>query len=353
MSLVLALLAATATASPDLRVLVLPTITLDRSADARAVEEPLRAVFDEGFRDAAEGTYLARRMAVVDREEAADALRAVVGELPCVSSACAHQVARRVEASLWLVAVLVKTYDGCRARATSFDLRRARIEQRLDRDVVPCTPDRVLEVAEDLGQQVADGPRRAHPVALPLTPLTVPDLAIADLDDLDFVVTSTALRTELMGISPARALGTYRRNELALKPNGSGHVMVVRGRTPVSDCDLMRAAGRRPSQDQRLSCDGNWWELAYLAAPVGAVMLTPVLLSDEPSIPIGGLAVALLIGGPLLAITRNRDAIDPTGGEHLVTAAELEELVAEANAALREELGLSEAEVLAARPAPP
>ncbi len=348
----LALLAATSTASAstDVRVVILPSITLDRGGGVRAVEEPVRALFDDAFRDAAEGTFLARRLEVVEREQVAAHTQAVVGDILCVTSACAHQIARRAEATSWLVAVLVRNDAGCRARATLFDLTRARVAQRLDQDVVPCTPDKVLRAAEDLGQRVADGPRRSQPVGLSLTPLSLPEVGIDDIEDLEFTVTSTTERTRQVGVTPARALALYHKHEFALRPNAQGYMMAVRGRTPISDCDLMVAAGRKATREELMSCEGNWWELAYLTAPVGAVMLVPVLGSDEPSLAIGGLAVALLLTGPLLAITRNRDAHDPTEGEHVVPLEELEDLVVRANATLRRELGLSEAEVLASKP---
>lgn len=347
----LALLAATSTASAstDARVVILPSITLDRGGGVRAVDEPTRALFDEAFRDAAEGTFLARRLEVVERDVTDAFTREVVGDVLCVTSACAHQIARRSEATSWLVGVIVRNDAGCRARATLFDMTRARVAQRLDQDVAPCTPDRVLRAAEDLGQRIADGPRRPQPVGLSLTPLSLPEVGLEDIDDLEFTFTSTTERTKQIGVSPERAIALYHKHEFALRPNAQGYMMAVRGRTPISDCDLMVAAGRKATREELMSCSGNWWELAYLTAPVGAVMLIPVLGADEPSIALGGLAVTLLVSGPLLALAYNRDAHDPSEGEHVVPLDDLEDLVVRANATLRRELGLSEAEVIASR----
>lgn len=340
----LAILALSSTTSVDVRVLVLPSVTRSVGDGARAVSEAARASFDDAFRDVAEGTFAARRVAVVSPEELGEATRLLLGDTACITSACASELARRTQATAWLIAVVVGTDRGCRARATLYDLRKSQVTLRRELDVVPCTPERLVMGAEDLARQAADGPRRPERVSLSLTPLSVPDLHVATLDDVPFTYTSTVLRAQKTGLTLERATELYRKHEFALRPNARGDLVAVRGTTPITDCELMTAAGVRASQAEDRACRGNWWELAWITAPVGALMLVPTLGSDQVSAPLAVTSLLLLLGGPALALVLNEDAADPVEGEHVVDAARLEELVLRANATLRSELVLTEAE---------
>lgn len=340
----LAILALSSTTSPDVRVLVLPSVTRSVGDGARAVTDAARQSFDEAFRDVAEGTFAARRIAVVTPEALGEATRQLLGTTACLTSACASELARRTDATSWLIAVVVGTDRGCRARATLYDLRKSQVTLRREVDVVPCTPERLVMGAEDLARQAADGPRVPERIALALTPLSVPDLEVPSLDDVPFTYTSTALRAQRTGLTLAQAAELYRKHEFALRPNARGELVAVRGSTPVSDCDLMVAAGVRASEAESRACRGNWWELAWVGAPVGALMLVPALGGDEVSAPLTVTSLVFLLGGPALALLLNEDALDPVEGDHVVGVRRLEELVLRANATLRRELALTEAE---------
>jgi hypothetical protein len=340
----LAILALSSTTSADVRVLVLPSVTRSVGEGARAVSAAARQSFDEAFRDVAEGTFAARRIAVVSPEELGEATRRLLGDTACITSACASELARRTQATSWLIAVVVGAEGGCRARATLYDLRKNQVTLRRELDVMPCTPERLVMGAEDLARQAAEGPRLPERISLSLTPLSVPDLGVATLDDVGFTYTSTALRAQKTGLTLARAAELYRRYEFALRPNARGDLVAVRGSTPITDCELMTAAGVRESEAESRACRGNWWELAWIGAPVGAVMLVPTLGSDQVSAPLAVTSLVLLLGGPALALLLNEDATDPVEGEHVVDAARLQELVLRANATLRKELVLTEAE---------
>ena len=318
----------TATTTPT--ILVIPTITLERGTAGHAVTDGERVAFNEAFRDAIEGTALARGYALA----AADG--------PCEKPDCAHAMATRTGARSWIAAVVVRTESECRARATLYDLGRARVARQMDSTIAPCTPQRLLMGAEDLGHKIAEGPRHRPPASVALTSLSVPDLNIPALPSL--VITPT--------VSPPiedveRAVSQYRKSRYALANNGEGSVIVVQGDVPVSDCDLFVIAGYRPTATQTEICEGNAWELGWLGAPFGALLLAPGIMNtaegDSPALLIGALALAM--GGPALAWWLNEDQPDAARGEHVVSLDQLENLIEAANETLRTQLKLHDAEL--------
>jgi len=314
-----ALLAITATVAPS--VLVVPgSMQGDRGA---------RDAFQEAFHDAVEATFLARRYGVITNDRA------------CETDACSNVDAARAKTRLWASASVLEYGDECFARARLRDVVSARWVQRIELPIKPCTPEKLLAAAEDLGRKIGEGPRRALLVDEALTPLSIPVLDFPEMPPVRYAQTATR-PIDAVDLAVLK----YRRDRVVLAVHET-LVIAVQDGAPISDCELFDRAGIRPTPDEEEICAGNAWEGAWAPAVIAGLLVIPGAANaaegDSPALLISALGVAL--GSAALAYFFDEDPPVAERGEHAVTLDVLEELVEGANSRLQQELGLSDAEL--------
>jgi hypothetical protein len=298
--------------------------------------DPLRVrAFRDGLWDVAEGILRWRRLEPIQSEA-------------CPTAECVAKAVARAGASLWVSSEIATSPDdpSCRARASSYDGATGKLLKTVEDQIRPCLADQILATAEEFGRRLAEGPRAPLPIALALTPLSVPSLDIPDIPDVKLNRTSTEARAR-SAFDLGRALEVYRTQHMFLFEEDDGRIFVARNGRLLDDCDVMKVASQTVPPKLDEFCHGNMWELAWLGVPLGAV-ITLVGATDHDSV--GG-PVTLLVGlsslivSPILALLLNVDAADVQRGEHLATRSELEALIANSNEALRRSLGIGASDV--------
>lgn len=329
------------------RVLVLPTLTVNKGAEAEALEDDAVEVFWAAFYAAAAARFELRRFEVVGLEELKAALRAA-GQLDrCPTAACVSRLVRETEATAWVSGVLVRAGPTlCRSRVTVYDLARQRVELAREDDIQPCSTSMLAHQGAVLGHRAAEGARWRPPATESLTPLEVPDLEVPSLSLIEEPKASTTARS-LTALERQAALDRYRQESVRLISDDAGRSFVVRGGLVIGDCELLGLAHRPILPRTQEACAGNWWELGWLSVPIGGLFLIPTgtnLIEGDNPLPFI-FAMAVTLAGPVLALALNVDAPALAAGAHVLPLTEIEEIVAELDAALLASLGLSPADV--------
>jgi hypothetical protein len=306
-----------------------------------------RRAFSRALAAAARRRFVERRWRVVPAEATDLALAAV--DRP--AEAAARLGARRDLTSS------LRRVDGstCEARAT---LRhRQRTLRALRAPVTPCTLDRLLVRADDLGREIARGPRfRPRPTtSLSSTPL--PDLhlsAIPDIRPPELTVTTTAPRP----LPLDRALAQYRETAIRVFRDPAGRLRFARRGRLIGECGLRRAASAPLTRAQREFCEGNGWIWSLVGVPAGGLLAA----ASYPELERGhlhgfvGVSVGVIsaVTAAALALTLSELGHAPESGAYASDPEVLKRLAEQKNAQLRRELGLTAAEtrLLSAPPRP-
>jgi hypothetical protein len=336
-------------AEPRERVLILPATTVSRPIKGRTIDNLRLAAFGEAFVETASEVFAWRRFLVVS----ADELRERSGDPRlCADGACALALGRAAGASQVVSTVLLLEPSGqsCSVQTTLLHVGSAEVRRRLEDRIRPCMSDQLLGAAEDLGRRIAEGPRLELDISLSLTPLSVPSIDIPDLPDVSLHRTSTQARAK-SAYDLDSALEAYKHKHMFLFEDADGRRYVARDGKVLSDCDVFRAASLTVPPQLLEFCEGNNWELAWLALPLGAA-ITLAAVNDETSArPGSATPIALAIGvvtsvlSPVLALVLNVDAANTEAGDHYATPEELETIVKGSNQQLRKDYELTEADV--------
>lgn len=334
-------------ASVTPRVLILPAVTRDKLTRGEPLDSKNLRAFSDAFRETAADLFGWRRWEIVPPEEISVLTSKLGFGAICSNSACVNALVKETGATHWLSAVVIRAdARDCRARTALFDVAREVTERVAEDDIAPCVAQNILAKAEDLGRRMAEGPRLAPKIALDLTPLEVPAIDIPDIADVAQYQTSTAARSA-SAFPLERALEVYRAQAMLFFEDAAGQYYVARDGRLLDDCEVLKVASLPVTAVAAEHCDGNLWELAWIAMPVGALGLIPSFVTtSEGGSPIPMLlSGALFLGGPLAALLLNVDAAEPSRGEHILRREELARIVADTNAALRRSLALSDADV--------
>jgi hypothetical protein len=329
------------------RVLLLPTLTVNKGAEAEALEEDGVQVFWGAFYAAATARFELRRFEVVSLDELKAALKAA-GQLDrCPTAACVSRLVRETGATAWVSGVLVRAGPTlCRSRVTVYDLERQRVELAREDDIQPCSSSELAHQGAVLGHRAAEGARWRPQATLSLTPLAVPSLEIPRLTIIDAPKTSTPSRS-MTALERQAALERYRQESVRLISDNEGRSFLVHQGTVVGDCELLALAHRPIPPATQVACSGNWWELGWLSVPIGGLFLIPTgtnLIEGDNPLPFV-FAMAVTLAGPVLALALNIDAPALATGVHVLPLEEIEEIIAELDTALLASLGLSPADV--------
>ncbi|MCK6544297.1 hypothetical protein L6R52_00355 [Myxococcota bacterium] len=347
--------AETSTVAPrprGLGVLILPTISGELVPREPVLDVPTLRAFSGALGDAAASVFAWRRFELFDGAVAQSALAAADGAAECRSEECARRVALGLGATHVLFSRLTKQKDGaCAAVVTLIDLLRPERGRTMTADVKPCTADNVLVRATDLGRDVADGPRAPVRVTLDLTPRELPAIDVPEIPDLELHATTTSTRARRGGLALGRALEIYAAKHMFVFDDEERPTAfhVVRDRRILNECEVRRAASAPLTPRLLEQCEGNSWEWAWSAVPVGLLLagVGAGRLDDGGTLTlVAGAGVA--ITAAIFAIAFDLDPIDETQGVHPSPRAELEAIVAKSNRDLREVLDLTEADVLVA-----
>lgn len=334
---------------PPPTVLIFGAVTRSDLEDGKALDETRLRAVDEAFTEAASATYEWRRWRVVSGEDARAAIRKAGFGDRCDTLECVDATVRAVGATHWVTVVAI-AIDGrdCSARAKSVEVAGQKVLADDQIDIGPCLTDNILGQIADLARKIADGPQRSQRIDLALTPLHVPSLDIADIEDVPLYRTATTARTQ-SGYGLDRALAVYRDKHMFAFDDG-GKLYVTRGGRVLTDCEVMKVASKPVDARLRTHCSGNLWEIAYGTVPVGGLMMfvgrdgVSGGGAGELGLFITGIAVGL--AGPALALIFDRDGADLA--DHAVPPHELHATIDEWNASLRRSLALTEAEVAVA-----
>ncbi len=334
-----------------LKVLIAPAISGDSNPRDPQLDEKTLAGFSGAFTDAAMDTFLWRNFFVVANEEAVQQISEHAKDGTCRGVTCLRNVASNIGATHALFSSLTKLKDrSCIAFVSLYDLLKNKELVRERRDIRPCTADNVLSAALDLGKKVSDGPRAPVAVTLNVTPKEIRSLDIPDIEDLIVYDTTEATGPRKSRVfTLERALEIYKERHMFVfedndRPDG---VFLARNGRLINECDARRAASAALPREVREYCDGNDWEFAWLAFPVGL----GITFYSFDKIDDSGGVLAFLLGASMtatsaaLAILLNVDATDADDGEHFSDRDALEAIVAKSNLTLREVLDLTEAEV--------
>lgn len=234
-----------------------------------------------------------------------------------------------------LQVVLFGAGEGCRAKGTLFDRRRNIAEKSRQQVIDVCGGSSLIAHAEDLGRKLAEGPREEPRVTLNLTPLDIPSIDIPNIPEVG----------EYQSATVARALEVYRSQALLVIDDGD-RWFVARSETLLDDCEALQAAQINLTKPAIEHCDGNFWEFAWLGAPVGAIGLW-VGASTNDGAPVALAGTVILLGSAAAALLFNRDAADVEDGDHFLTRDQMAEVAEVANERLRRELGLGERDLIA------
>ncbi len=277
------------------------------------------------------------------------------GQTKCLDARCYDGIAIKLQATHWLAARLVEgPKRSCFATVVLEDLLEGERDYRAQRKIAPCTIDNAVAAAQDLGRQVARGPRTPIRITESFTDLAAPSLSIPSLPDLKSLATSTTPR-DRKDLTLDRALGVYKRHYLiafSQELDDDWHTFVARNGKLVDECTVRKAAGLEISDALDEYCHGNNWEWAWLGVPVGAVVSLGSIRGLQHGTAPGVLgfvfgALASLVSGTL-ALALNVDSADPKSGEYWSHWLDLERMVETGNEELRRKLHLSAAEVEAA-----
>jgi hypothetical protein len=281
-----------------------------------------------------------------------DAQRAVAqgrqGE--CRSEACAASLGRSIGATHVLFSRLTRLKDGtCTAVLVLQNLLQADKGALIREDVKPCSADNVLSIAIDLGHRIAEGPRAPVRATVSLTPLELRPLDIPDIADVTELSTSSVSHRPRK-ISLDRALEIYKAKHMFIfddpHPDRPSAFYIALDNKLVNDCDARRHASAPLTRDMLEYCDGNSWEYAWIGFPVG-VLIAGLGANDLEQ---GGgftfvFGAAVAAASAVIALVFNVDAVDVEDGTHYSNREELERIVLESNAELREVLDLTPAQV--------
>lgn len=326
---------------PVPKLLLTPTWT---PKDQNARQLSAVNAFSEELAEVARAEFGRRRWQVVEPNR-------TPGKADCATAECYSRLALSAGASHWLASKFVMTSESrCAARVIIYDMRAEKILRRRDVRINPCTADRLLQAAHQLGVDTSEGARAAPPITVDLTPRSIIDLDIPDIPDFSRTQTETST-TDKRRVSLPLALENYRRKHMVLifVEGTYDQVIIVRDGKAISECDALRAASQEVSAAQREWCDGNYWEWAWLGVGGGALVSYASARSMTEG-EFGGvffysLGIATVIASGITAIVKNENAKDPHEGRHQMRTEQIMELVARSNAALRKEYGLSESEV--------
>lgn len=320
---------------PRPRLLLLPPVT--RLDPGRAALPPDRlAAFGETFAESLADTYTFRRWDVVGSAEVRDTIAGLGFGEACRNLACLDAVVARTGASHWMSVVVVDLGPaGCAVRVKRYDVLAGRLELDREAAIETCDADRLAVAGAELGRSLADGPRRSPPIALELTPRSIPDLAIPDIPDLADVRTATA---------GPRAIDDPRWEARRLVPVViEGRLLITRGGAPLGDCEVLRAAELPVDDALDAHCHGNLWEAAWTALPIGLLTMIGTTAGtvdgDGAATAVFGLGAVAAVVGPVLALVLDRDAAPPD--EHALDEASLRRAVERANEQLATRLGLA------------
>lgn len=192
-------------------------------------------------------------------------------------------------------------------------------------------------------------------VTLELTPLQVEPINLPDLPPIDGVETLTATRAR-HHLPLERALEIYRDKHMIVfeddarsmeAPGTTRPFYVARGKRLIHECDVRRAASAPLSPTLLEFCEGNNWEWAWSAFPLGVLFagLGAEELATEGVTLTFAFGTAVALSSAMIAILFNRDAVDVEDGRFASTREDIEAIVARSNAGLRKVLDLTEAEV--------
>lgn len=334
-------------------VAIFPAYTPPLVAGRSTVDEQRVRAFGAQLATAAGKVFAWRRWTIVPDTELADAIEATTVDGPCQDDLCYARIGHRVGATHAMIASLIAPREGtCRARVAYYDLASAALLEHVDRVIAPCSDDNLLAVSSQIGQTLADGPRAPVRVTLNLTSRTIPVLDIPDVEEVPRYIVETSTRTDRV-FELERALEIYEQQHMFVFDSDDGDTYyIARGGRLLSECDARRVASAPRPDAMTEFCDGNDWEWAWLGVPFGGL----VMLGSSSSFDDGGFVgvVGMGIGGIVaiasaaVAIALNVDAKDPRDGEYYSVRAEVEAIVKSANEKLREQLDLTEAEVLVA-----
>lgn len=347
--------ASTSTTAPrprGLGVLVLPTISGELVAREPILDVPTLHAFSGALTDAAASVFSWRRFDLFTGDVAESAHAAAGGPGGCRSEDCARRVALGLGATHVVYSRLTKQKDGaCAAVVVLVDLLRPERGRTQTSDVKPCTADNVLARATDLGRTIADGPRAPVRVTLDLTPRELPDVEVPEIPDLEIYATTTSTRARRGGLALERALEIYSAKHMFVFDDEERPAAfhIVRDRRLLNECEVRRAASAPLTPRLLEQCEGNSWEWAWTAVPVGLLLAGVGAggIDDGGTLTlVAGAGVALTAA--IFAIAFDVDPIDETAGVHPSSREQLEAIVAKSNRELREVLDLTEADVTVA-----
>lgn len=350
------------TATPDvelirptaLKVLIAPTIGAETNARDPQLDEKVLAAFSGAFTDSAIDLFSWRNFLVVSDETAVQQISEHAKDGLCRSVTCVRNVASNTGSTHALFSSLTRLKDkSCIAFVSLYDLVKDKELLRESRDIKPCTADNVLNAAIELGKKAGDGPRAPVSVTLNVTPKELRSLDIPDIEDVEiFQTTEAAGPRKDRVFTLERALEIYKEKHMFVFEDDDhpNQLFIARNGRLITECEARRAASAPLPKEVREFCEGNDWEFAWLAFPVGVgITLFSLDKVDEA----GGKFAFLMGAGitaasAILAILMNVDATDADDGEHYSSKESLEAIVARSNTIMREALSLTEAEVTVA-----
>lgn len=342
----LVFLGRSASAEPRPRVLILPATTA-AEAGVEALDQGWLGIFSDAFYAAASLEAERSGWEVVGPEALAQVMKKLGSGGRCPTSSCVTQALKLTQATHWISESIVRVSPKrCRTLITRYDFVRQRIEDRVGEDIVPCNSAWLERVGSALGLRAGHGDRARAEEALGLTGRQLPDLDAHPLPELPAPDAETSSAT-LSAIERRSALEKYRSEAIFLAATEDHRLFVLRGGASIDDCRLLELDGRPVSPELRLSCQGNWWELAWIGVPVGGLFLVPTtsnLIEGGSPMPFV-LAALVTIISPIVALSLNEDAIPVDSGRHALPYGEILAIADEHNAALLRRLGLVAADV--------
>ncbi len=309
------------------------------------------SAFAEEFSESGQRNLRFRGFSIVSEAESGRAL-VKAQEGACSGSQCTLTTARSFGATYYVTVKLSRpSASQCIAEAYFVALKSGYSSRDISKDVSPCTGDRLLSTAQDLGLELTHGPAIGPEVTVSLTPRTVPNIAIASIPDISRHYVETSTKGRRGGIALSRALQIYQDRYVTQFHDSEGQFRMAQRRRLIGECALRRIAAEPLGEEILEFCEGNSWIWASLGVPAGVLVAWasyPELEQDSMAGFLGFTLGALgAVTSGVLALTYTKFSHSPEEAKYYSPPRELSKMVFKANRQLRKDLGLSEADVIA------
>ena len=313
----------------------------------------LRAVAQALQETAAPG-FLARRWTVVPTNKIREAINDF-GQARCLDARCYNEVTHTLNGSHWIAVRLTETSDQrCQVTVVLEDVQKKERLLRAERSVRPCQTDNLVLATREIGYQISEGPKATSQAAMKFTEADPGLIDIMNVPDVEMLSTTTSAAPR-KGPPLEESLAAYKKTHAYVfrqTVDGEARIFVARDGGLVGECDLRKVAGDPIPDHVETYCKGNYWELAWLGAPIGVLISIATFqgvrtgrASNVLGFTFGGVAAA---ASALVALILNKDGANPARGEYYTYPAGLESMVARGNQRIRAQLNLTAAQVEAA-----